>query len=568
MIKKLFLATLLLPVIPAQSMIWQYGDYDKTNKECRLTGWKGSQPSSGKLTIPSSCTDESGVTYSIVSIADGALDNLTTVTEITVPATIRNIGNSGKGIETYNNNKTSNFRNCPKLAKFKVDAANGYYSASAEGMLMLKQEKSLLNVPALVTTESGTMPLSKSDIVRICEFAFQGNSSVTTLSLPADILIDYNGGFNDAINLATFKLHGSGTLKIENQMLIDYTEVVSLPPKSTISSLTLPASCTRVTRNAFRNCKNLKTINLSSVQNLMSGAFSGSGLTEVSVPATATHIEKSTFEGCTSIKTIRLNGSDIKIPPYFATGCSALISVIATNAPIEIRDAAFKGCSKLENFPFSSSAHLYDSVFYGCGFKEVVFPSGPTSSSMAGSSTFEANLNLTKIDLSAMTGTIDDPYSIGDSFAAYCPKLKTVVFPESLNFWSNNNTPTPPAFGYASIVDRIVLHSVQNTSGRAQFIYSTTPTQQHYRPSVFVANTATGGYRIALGTLFDAGNGASVSPRIFIDNYTPLPGYVCTNATYYVPGASASQYNEAIQAGCPVSEMFELRFNLSGGKLR
>lgn len=93
MVKKLLLIIVCIALsLPSHAIIWKYDSFNTTNKTCRLTGWSGTQPTSGKISIKSTYTHTDGVTYTVNSIAKNALNDLTEVTQITIPATVTRIG--------------------------------------------------------------------------------------------------------------------------------------------------------------------------------------------------------------------------------------------------------------------------------------------------------------------------------------------------------------------------------------------------------------------------------------------------------------------------------------------
>lgn len=102
---------LILHAVSAPAITWKYGNLNSSTLQCRLTGWSGNEPSSGKLTVPSYYVNPAdGKSYTVVSIGDGALDSLKTVTQITIPASINRIGDSGKGKGNADDQFAYNFR--------------------------------------------------------------------------------------------------------------------------------------------------------------------------------------------------------------------------------------------------------------------------------------------------------------------------------------------------------------------------------------------------------------------------------------------------------------------------
>lgn len=92
----------------AGAVNWKYGSYNTKEKTCAVVGWSGTQPSSGKLTIPSQATKD-GVAYTVTAVSANALNGFTDVTPITIPASITKVaGNDGTGnsrvdIENFDN---------------------------------------------------------------------------------------------------------------------------------------------------------------------------------------------------------------------------------------------------------------------------------------------------------------------------------------------------------------------------------------------------------------------------------------------------------------------------------
>lgn len=94
--------------LQADAVNWKYGSYNTKEKTCAVVGWSGTQPSSGKLTIPSQATKD-GVAYTVTAVSANALNGFTDVTQITIPASITKLaGNDGTGnsrvdIENFDN---------------------------------------------------------------------------------------------------------------------------------------------------------------------------------------------------------------------------------------------------------------------------------------------------------------------------------------------------------------------------------------------------------------------------------------------------------------------------------
>lgn len=552
-------------LLPANAIIWRYDNFNKSKKQCTLTGWGGNQPSSGKLSVPASYKHTDGVTYSVVAIEPHALDNLTEVTEITIPATIIRIGDAKA--DSYPC-RPMNFDNCPALKKFIVNTSNKYFSAIND-MLYIDDDY-LLAVPQAIPAGGGSFALPS--VTRyISESAFRGNSTVTTLTLPRRCNISLNGGLNRAKSIRSYVVTGSGSsysLSVVDGMLIEGGErIVSCPPKNPAATLTVPSSVDRIEEFAFANTTNLKSIDLSAVSKIGKRAFQNSGLINLTIPGTVTSMGLSTFEGSESLQTIHLESVKLTIPERFAKSCRSLTRVTSEN-PIDLIDeAAFKNCSSLAEFPFSASTAIYgDSVFTSCGFTKVIYSDDPTNgSTTACEHMFSLCRNLEIIDASAVRGTENSSFDLYPYFASNCLKLTTLKLPAFTSFWKTTEAPSSPAFGYACVLNHIEMGTLYTIENRPQFCYSPSGSTLNFKPKVYIAVTANRKYSEdyncwAIGPMFQAANGATVSPQVYVDSYSPSVDYICPTASYFVPGGTLHKYSEASSAGCTVRHNFTIQF--------
>lgn len=564
--KRFLLAVALLgAILPANAIIWRYDNFNKSKKQCTLSGWGGNQPTSGKLSVPASYKHTDGVTYSVVAIEPHALDNLTQVTEITIPATIIRIGDARSG--TFPS-RPMNFDNCPALKKFIVNTSNKNFSAIND-MLYLDGDY-LLAVPQAIPASGGSFALP-SDTRHISESAFRGNTTITTLTLPRRCNISLNGGLNRAKSIRSYIVTGTGSsysLSVVDGMLIEGGErIVSCPPKYSAATLTVPSSVDRIEEFAFANTAYLKSINLSAVSKIGKRAFQNSGLINLIIPGTVTSMGVSTFEGSESLQTIHLECTNLAIPERFAKSCRSLTRVTSEN-PIELIDeAAFKNCSSLAQFPFSASTAIYgDSVFTSCGFTKVIYNDDPTTgATTACEHQFSVCRSLEIIDASAVQGTEEDSFDMFPYFASNCPKLTTLKLPAFTSFWKTNEKPTEPAFGYACVLNHIEMGTLYTLENRPQFCYSPSGNTLNFKPKVYIAVTANSKYSEeynswAIGQMFQAANGATVSPQVYVDSYSPSEDYICPTATYFVPGGTLHKYSEAAAAGCTVRINYTIQF--------
>ena len=87
---------------------------------------------------------------------------------------------------------------------------------------------------------------------------------------------------------------------------------------------------TSISKNAFRNCTNLESFDVSpSLRTISSSAFAGcTRLKEVIIPNSVISVNDSAFYGCTGLKSLRISPNITFWPHMAFAGCSSLEKVI------------------------------------------------------------------------------------------------------------------------------------------------------------------------------------------------------------------------------------------------
>jgi len=583
--KILTTVVLLCSMLPAGAMIWHYDNFDARAKECTLVGWEGNQPTSGKLTIPGSYTHTDGITYKVVTIASHALDNLTEVTEITIPASVSDIGKTN----TYGIGGVENFENCPRLKKFAVASGNSYFSATNAGMLVGFGSAILYKVPQAKEFADNTITLSGS-IEHIAEGAFSDNSTVTALKIPASVTkISSNPGIHRMTNLSQITVPTSNTnCSVDAGALVCQGEIVAYPPARADNKVTLTSKAKRVCRYAFVNTRYLNAITLpstvteieesafegssvksveipSAVKSIGARAFAGSGLTSVTLPASCTFGEE-LLMGCGSLTSINVKGKDAVISRRFAKDCGNLEKVTFGGAPKELGGSSFENCVKLTQYKFYAETDYsfyadnkdYSSGnFVNTGFGTVTFESGTLSAGWQIHSLFRGCRNLKSIDMSKIK-TGDNQLSIGSDFATSCPNLTEIRLPDGTDFGTIPIENADANIGPGTPLEKLVLGIFTVTSKNAVIQYD----GGTHSPKVFVKTTDSGVSpdkdRCQLNRLFRNDGNAQVSPVFICEALTPMPNYAMAGASYYIPGKSSGNYSAVTEAGSKMTEAFSI----------
>ena len=127
----------------------------------------------------------------------------------------------------------------------------------------------------------------------------------------------------------------------------------------------LPLTLKRIEYRAFKNCNNLKAIELpDKLENIGVGAFYKSGLQSVTVPDSVRTVAEGAFFGCKELRTVVLNEG------LETLGCSG-------KDEKELRGMVFAG-SGIESIRIPSTLKVIEAVtFCGCmSLKSVEFSEG------------------------------------------------------------------------------------------------------------------------------------------------------------------------------------------------
>ena len=174
-------------------------------------------------------------------------------------------------------------------------------------------------------------------------FAFEGCSSLTSLTIPSIVT---------SIGFSAFS-GGSG-----------------------LTSFTIPSSVTSIGSSAFSGCSGLTSLTIpSSVTSIGFSAFSGcSGLTSLTIPSSVTRIGQSAFEGCSGLTSLTISSSVTEICDYVFKGCSGLTSLTIPSSVTSIGYKVFSGCSGLTSLTIPSSVTSISSgAFLFCGLTNLYY---------------------------------------------------------------------------------------------------------------------------------------------------------------------------------------------------
>lgn len=381
----------------------------RPTQECVIVGFSDGYEPEGELIIPGEVTYE-GKQLPVVGI--GWTDF--TGHEITYPAIIDRKGitsvsipNSMRFIGSFE------FQGCPNIEKYTV--ADGCYEyKSQDGMLLDRTYTSdseerwgLLRYPSAAQETTFALP---AGISSICRGAFAANKYIKKVYISGEQRLgrgwqldnntieemdcsnseEYENGTYGAVydgsslvavcpgkQYDTFivptnvKYISDGAFCSSNvKKILLHSWITSFANEltfmnSSVESIDYPDAVapSMVWYNAFRNCRNLKSIKLKA---------DSQGLLEILTSA---------FPGCESLEEVKLADDIkyIKIGSSAFYGCSSLTAFPVTNSmKIKILGSrAFAGCRALQSFSLGTVVEFDEQgyQFQGCGLKQVHWPS-------------------------------------------------------------------------------------------------------------------------------------------------------------------------------------------------
>ena len=219
-------------------------------------------------------------------------------------------------------------------------------------------------------------------------------------------------------NLKTLKRVISKKLRIVGPKAFENCESLEVVENRSPNST---ATIDRVGESAFKGCKALQTVDLSSATSVGNSAFSGcESLKKVNLSSVPS-VGNSAFSGCKALQTVALS-SATSIGEYAFSYCGSLMTVNLGSAT-SIGKFAFRGCKALQTVDLSSATSIGNSAFSDCkALKEAAL----RSATSVGDGAFSRCTSLEKVNLRSAE-------HIGRYAFDACFKLKDVTLANENN---------------------------------------------------------------------------------------------------------------------------------------
>lgn len=271
-----------------------------------------------------------------------------------------------------------------------------------------------------IETETESVNIVLSGITSIGAYAFSG-CTFTEINLPDSLKVLSDGVFADCKNLAS--VQASSVTNVGKAVFKGCTALTSIAFNDAVTSLG---------EELFSGCTALVNVTLpSALTTVGKGAFENcTALVTLSLPSKVTTIGDKAFAGCASLKTIAnylTSTKIVSIGSYAFSDCEALTTVGIPSSVRTLGAYAFENCLKLESITLPSNITVVaDGVFKGCSYLTRITVSSPLTK--IGNASFYGCRRLTTISLS------DALLSIGESAFENCMALSDITLGSKLSY--------------------------------------------------------------------------------------------------------------------------------------
>ena len=257
-------------------------------------------------------------------ITDGVLVSASPETKtVVIPSDVRTI-------------KENAFNGCSKLVSFTVptDTVRVIERNTFNGCTSLKEI---------------VLPYSVNEIG---EDAFKGATSLAKATIQnPDCDIKANA-FNTNTEILGFTSSSAETYA-DNEHLV-FTPLTAIPDdfftgETSMTEFVVPENVTKIGNNAFKDCKNLKTIDFGGITKIGNAAFQNTGLTKIEIPETVVEIGNNAFSS-SLLETVNFtDDSQCGILGNYAFANTKLKTITLPQALKTVNNYAFYGCEDLSS---------------------------------------------------------------------------------------------------------------------------------------------------------------------------------------------------------------------------
>jgi len=522
----------------------------------------------GVVVIPAAVTTACG-TYSVTSISDYAFLQCSTLTSITIPNSVTNIGqaafaltgltsvtipNSVTNIDQYAFGYCSNLTSvtCNASVPIAIDAsvfegvnqigcilsvpagAVAVYQAAAiwQDFGLVVSNPTFNNTTTISVCNSYTWLVNNQTYTTSGTYYYASTNDSTNYTVETLALTIQSNFTSDGINYVV-----TSPTTVAVGINASATGVVVIPPAVTTECGTY--AVTNIGEKAFKNCSGLSSVTIpNSVTSIGINAFAYcTGLTSVTIPNSVTSIDDNAFQECSGLTSVTIPNSVTSLGQYAFYSCSGLTSATLPNAITSISSGVFSNCTQLPSISIPNSVtSISEYAFSDCyGLTSVAIGNSVTS---IGDYAFRQCSGLTSITI---PNTVT---SIGNSAFFSCTGLTSITIGNSVTSIGNGafqNCYKLTSFAIPSSLTSIGATTFANCSGLTSVTIPNSITS--IGDSAF--NTCTGLTSITIGNSV-----TSIGARAFANCFS-LTSLICNVSTPIT--ITANVFADVTQSACSLT---------------
>ncbi len=339
--------------------------------------------------------------------------NNTTITSITLPETLTNIGDY-------------TFQGCTALATVNVPENVINIGKYAFHNCYLLSSKVVLK--GVVTIGFGAFHSCYTisnlelgeNLKNIGQNAFFGCSGIKTLTIPSSVESIGESSFENCAGITELTI-GTGIKSIPYNAFRGCGSLVTVSLSDGLNS---------IGSFAFAYCSSLKTITIPDTVTAIGtgGFYHNSSLEAVDLSDGISTIEASTFYYCTSLKIVDLPGGLSIIDDRAFSNCTSLETISFPDSLWKIGENAFYHCTSLKSVDLNNVSFMEREVFYGCSsIEKLTIPTNCLSWP-----------NIFSNCTSLKTVVVEEGVTTLCNAFQNCPSLETIDLPSTLDKIYNN----------------------------------------------------------------------------------------------------------------------------------
>ena len=290
----------------------------------------------GDVTIPAQIAG-----LPVTSIGERAFYQCTSLTSVTIPASVTSIGERA-------------FYQCTRLTSVTIPASVtsigevAFYDCTGLTSVTIPASVTSIGAGAFADCTGLTSMTLQPGLATIGDGMFNDCRALTSVTIPASVISIGHEAFSGCRGLTSVTIPASVT-SIGHEAFYDCTG---------LTSVTIPASVNFIGNGAFYDCTGLTSLIIpASVTSIGSSSFRDcTGLTSVTIPTSVTSIDYGAFSGCRALTSVTIPASVTSIGDYAFSYCTGLTSVAIPASVTSIGDEAFGGCTRLKSAVFQGNA--------------------------------------------------------------------------------------------------------------------------------------------------------------------------------------------------------------------